>query len=238
MHLLAISTSTPHWTVWLHRGDGWHRGVAAEAGRGTGERASLTRLVWDLLAAAELQPAELQRVVCDVGPGSFTGLRQGLALARALAWAHGIPTHAAGSLDAMAWQTQPLLLPHDRLVVALPARADVDFIALRDGQTLHEQALTAAEAPAWWQHAQPTVLAVPAADRTRALARLALGTGARVLEVQPEAETMGRWSLSQPIAASALTPRYLAVSEAEVNAGVAMPEVTLLAEDRSGAPNP
>ncbi len=233
MNLLAISTSTPRWSVWLHRQDGWQRAAEADAGRGTGQRASLTRMVWNLLAEAGIQPGELQRVVADTGPGSFTGLRQGLALARALAWAHATPTHGVSSLHAMTLTAQPLLQPKDTLAVALAARVDVDFVGLlRDG-ALVERVLCAADSLAWWQANRPNVLGIPEGDHGRALAQLALSQGARLLSVHPDAEAMGRWSLAQPDASSDLAPRYLAVSEAEHHAGVAVPEVTLEAFDRN-----
>jgi tRNA threonylcarbamoyladenosine biosynthesis protein TsaB len=233
MHLLAISTSTAHWSVWLHRADGWQRAQHVASGRGTGDRASLTRMVWDLLAEADLRPADLQRVVADVGPGSFTGLRQGLALARALAWAHGIATHGASSLYAMALAAQGEISPGQALATALPARANVDFVGWQGDGVWQETALNADDAAAWWQRENPALLVSAAADQRGALAQLALQQGARVLTLQPQAEVMGRWSLSEgPSAASELTPRYLAVSEAENKAGVAVPDRMVESENK------
>ena len=244
MHLLAISTSTPHWSVWLHRADGWQRAILADAGRGPSlanqqdERASLTRMVWDLLAAADLQPADLQRVVADVGPGSFTGLRQGLALARALAWAHGIPTHGASSLYAMALAAKAELQPDQTLAVALPARANVDFVGWQNGTAWQEAAVNAEDAAAWWRRERPALLVSAAPDPRGTLAQLALQHGARILTLQPQAEVMGRWSLAEgPSAASELTPQYLAVSEAENKAGVAVPDRAVAPENRQTAGN-
>ena len=234
MNLLALSTSTPRWSVWLHRQDGWARAVHAEAGRGTGQRASLTRIVWELLAQAELDVSQLQRVVCDVGPGSFTGLRQGLALARALAWANGIPTHAVGSLQAMALALDALEPGAGPRVVALPARADVDFVGVLQARTLTERALPTSDLATWWQATTPTVLAIPAADQDRRLAVWARAAGTPVVLLEPEAEVMGRWSLSQRDATSPLEPRYLAVSEAENHAGAAVPDAPMTAIDRRG----
>ena len=236
MHLLAISTSTPRWSVFLHRDDGWSQSVTADTGRGLGQsntdpRASLTRMVWDLFAEANLQPADLQRVVCDVGPGSFTGLRQGLALARALAWAHGIPTHAVGSLHAMALESCGE--SGQKLVAAIPARAHVDFVGVGTADDWKEQLLSADDAAAWWQQERPEVLAMAGADQGGALAQLANAQGARILARWPRAEVMGQWSLRQTgNVASELVPRYLAVSEAENKAGIAVPERTLVADDR------
>jgi tRNA threonylcarbamoyladenosine biosynthesis protein TsaB len=51
---------------------------------------------------AGLEPAELDLLVCDIGPGSYTGLRVGLAYARTLAWALSKPIVGVVSLDALA----------------------------------------------------------------------------------------------------------------------------------------
>ena len=67
-----------------------------------GERASrAVRVLEDadeLLREAGLEPSELGGVVVGTGPGSFTGLRMGLAAARGLAFALDVPV--AGRLDA------------------------------------------------------------------------------------------------------------------------------------------
>ena len=70
----------------------------------------------DLLAAVGLPPAPtmprlparddtpLAGVVASTGPGSFTGLRAGLAFAKALALARGVPLVGVPGLDALAYQ--------------------------------------------------------------------------------------------------------------------------------------
>lgn len=47
-------------------------------------------------------PADLAAVGVALGPGGFTGLRVGIATAKALAWSLGIPCLGIGSLDALA----------------------------------------------------------------------------------------------------------------------------------------
>jgi len=67
------------------------------------------------LAAAGLAPGDLGGVVAVRGPGSFTGLRLGLATAWALHAALGIPAAAITSFEALACQ----LGPDDSPVLAL-----------------------------------------------------------------------------------------------------------------------
>jgi len=71
-----------------------------------GERASRAVTVLEdadeLLREAGVVQAELSRVVVGTGPGSFTGLRLGLAAARGLALALDVPVAGVSTLDALA----------------------------------------------------------------------------------------------------------------------------------------
>lgn len=62
----------------------------------------LAPAVGDMLGRAGLEPAHLSAVAVATGPGSFTGLRIGLALAKGLALARRIPLVGIPSLDALA----------------------------------------------------------------------------------------------------------------------------------------
>jgi tRNA threonylcarbamoyladenosine biosynthesis protein TsaB len=55
-----------------------------------------------LLREAELEQAQLSRVVVGIGPGSFTGIRTSLAVARSLSFALGIPVAGVSTLAALA----------------------------------------------------------------------------------------------------------------------------------------
>lgn len=60
-----------------------------------------------LLQRLRLRPADLAAVAVSVGPGSFTGVRVGLATALGLARAAGIPAVGVGSLEALAELAPP-----------------------------------------------------------------------------------------------------------------------------------
>jgi tRNA threonylcarbamoyladenosine biosynthesis protein TsaB len=56
----------------------------------------------ELLEQAEVEPRELSRLVAGTGPGSFTGIRIGLAAARTLAFALDLPLAGVSTLHALA----------------------------------------------------------------------------------------------------------------------------------------
>lgn len=57
----------------------------------------------ELLAFAGIKPAELEAIAVSIGPGSFTGLRIGLATAKAIAYAQSIPLVGVPTLEALAY---------------------------------------------------------------------------------------------------------------------------------------
>jgi tRNA threonylcarbamoyladenosine biosynthesis protein TsaB len=100
MIVLALDTCLPACSVALMR-DGEILGALSEPTlRGHQERlAPMTR---DLMAEAGLEFGALDRIGVTVGPGSFTGLRVGLAFAKGLAFALGRPCVGVGTLEALA----------------------------------------------------------------------------------------------------------------------------------------
>jgi tRNA threonylcarbamoyladenosine biosynthesis protein TsaB len=71
-------------------------------GERTGAARSLLVDVDALLEAAGASPGDLDALVVGTGPGSFTSTRIGLALARGLGLALGIPAAGISTLDALA----------------------------------------------------------------------------------------------------------------------------------------
>jgi tRNA threonylcarbamoyl adenosine modification protein YeaZ len=63
-----------------------------------------TRLLEEVERAAEAAGgwSAVERIAVGVGPGSFTGLRVGIASARALGASTGLPLAGVGTLDALA----------------------------------------------------------------------------------------------------------------------------------------
>ncbi len=63
----------------------------------------LTSTALDCLAQAGLTMADVDEVLVGRGPGSFTGVRIGIATGKGLACGLGVPLYGASTLDAAAW---------------------------------------------------------------------------------------------------------------------------------------
>ena len=103
--LLAIATSSEWCSVALARGGAQAMRVDCASERlGSAQSERLLSMVEELLAGAGLAAADLDAIAFDAGPGAFTGLRIGCAVAQGLGMGLGRPLVAVGSLETLAWQ--------------------------------------------------------------------------------------------------------------------------------------
>jgi len=99
--LLALDTSTQHIGIALHDG----HSILSEC-TWVGSRRQSVELAPEValtLRRAGITPRALSGVAVAIGPGSFTGLRIGVALAKGLSLAHNLPLVGVPTLDILAW---------------------------------------------------------------------------------------------------------------------------------------
>jgi len=103
--LIALDTATERTAVGIARLDGDTPMLVASA-TVDAPRAAMSRLlptVAALLDEADAAPSDVVDVIVGRGPGSFTGVRIGVATAKGLAHGLGVPLWGVGTLDAVAW---------------------------------------------------------------------------------------------------------------------------------------
>ena len=195
MKVLALDTALGGCSAAVVDGD---RTLAARSEPMTrGHQERLAPLVAEVMAEAGLSFAALERVAVTRGPGSFTGLRVGLAFARTLALALGVPCVGAGTLEALAAEVDgPALAavpaPHDGLYVQR-------FV---DGRPDGEPALVAAGAA---DLSGVRTVVGPAAERLRGHAPW-LAADERGW---PDPAALARWAARAPAPDGPPDPLYL-----------------------------
>ena len=105
MTLLGIDTSTSAASACVLRPDGEFFELAPppeRLGRPPAHASELMPAVAEVMGRAGVGWGNLKAIAVGVGPGRFTGLRIGIATARALASANGLPLRPVSSLAALA----------------------------------------------------------------------------------------------------------------------------------------
>jgi tRNA threonylcarbamoyladenosine biosynthesis protein TsaB len=215
--ILGLDTATPATAVAVLPAAGVPVELRHEpaAGERPGHATQLLPLARRALAALGATIADVDRIGVGVGPGTFTGLRIGVATARALAQATGAALAPVSTLEALAEAAAT-----DRPVLAvLDARRGEAFVAAyRSGARLLEPAAVAPEALA--ELADPALAAW-----------LAVGDGAvrfrdrlePAAEVPADASSLHRVSAlavcrlagaARPVDRDALLPDYIRAPDA------------------------
>jgi tRNA threonylcarbamoyladenosine biosynthesis protein TsaB len=228
MKLLGIDTATTTAGIAIVDHDGR---VLAEARHATaGRGADLLVAIDQVCRAAGVAPAELDAIAIGAGPGSFTGLRIGMATAKGIAFAGRRPLWAVSSLAALAADAaEELADPHagTAICAALDARRGEVFAGCyRDGAALGpERVMAPGELAAWVAElaggdpAAPRVVrfAGDAIDAHPALAPLA-GAHPWLAARTPSGRAVARLALAGARVDITLggAPTYIRPSEAEV----------------------
>ena len=125
MKILAFETSAKAVSVaLLEKGK-----ILGESYQNTGLTHSQTRMVMaaDLLKACNLTAQDVEAVAVAAGPGSFTGVRIGVAAAKGFAWGADLPCYGVSTLEAMA---RNLGVYQGYIVPAMDARRSQVYTAI------------------------------------------------------------------------------------------------------------
>ena len=225
MLVLGIETATKVCSAALW--DSVKQSLVAECSlvRGNTHSERLTPLVDALLHQSGIDKSEIDAIAVSIGPGSFTGLRIGLAAAKTMAYALGIPLVGVSTLAALAFN---LPVPGVMLCPLLDAQKGNAYYAcytFENGRliTIDEPGVTAVS-DLWERFSQPgpTVLLLGEAAKYP----IAETAQKRVL-LAPEPARLPRAALVAKVGAIklleekaddvfTLSPIYIRRSEAEV----------------------
>lgn len=124
MLILGITTATQQVGCAI----GGHEGVLASAHSARGKRhaENLVPSIDFVRRQARVELNEISVVAVDIGPGLFTGLRVGIAAAKAMAHALRVPMIGISSLDLLAW---PVRHTTREIVAVIDARRGEVFHA-------------------------------------------------------------------------------------------------------------
>lgn len=213
MIVLAIDTAGVDCSAAVY--DGAARRLLAERtemiGRGHAEKLMAT--IDAALAAADLDLSDVERIAVTVGPGSFTGIRVGVAAARGLALSLGVESVGISTLETLANMAEETDRP---LLAAMDAKRDEVYL----------QRFSAKRTP----EGEPEMVSL---DRFRELAASGewqIAGSAGALLADPEAETeKDRFSISvvarlgaEAKAAGKPKPLYLRGPDAKPQTGFAV----------------
>ena len=184
---------------------------------------TLLPMAEDILRNTDKKPEDLGLVAVSRGPGSFTGLRIGLAEAKGLCWALQIPAVGVSTLEAMAFGGP--VLDGQMLCCCMDARRGQVYNALftvEDGKPVRltedraislpelEKELIASQEP-WILLGDGAQLCYNNLDREK----VALFMAPEPLRVQ-NARGVGLAAMDrEPVSANDLLPAYLRLSQAE-----------------------
>lgn len=133
--------------------------------RGHGER--LLPMAAEVLRQAGCGYGDLAAFAVTLGPGSFTGLRVGLATARALGLATGLPVVGRSCFEVLAAAALPELQSGERLLVAIDSQRGDLFVQdfSTDGAATSEPISASPQTAAAGRRGDALLLAGSGADR-------------------------------------------------------------------------
>lgn len=101
MKILSIDTSSSICAVAILENDKLLKEISQN--NGLNHSVVLMPMIQELLSSLNLELKDINLIVCDKGPGSFTGIRIGVATAKAFSDSLNIPAIGISSLESLAY---------------------------------------------------------------------------------------------------------------------------------------
>jgi tRNA threonylcarbamoyladenosine biosynthesis protein TsaB len=177
-----------------------------------GHQERLAPLVAEALAASGADLAAVGRIGVTTGPGSFTGLRVGLAFAKGLAIARGVPCVGVSALEALAASVEG-----EEVLAAIDARREQVYLQLfRAGAPSGgPEAVAVADAASWIEGRGAGRGLTVVGSGAPMVADLA----ARTIELAaPDPIAVARLAMRAPEPAAMPSPLYLRAPDARLPA--------------------
>jgi tRNA threonylcarbamoyladenosine biosynthesis protein TsaB len=222
MKLLAFDTAFEACSVGVDTGNGSPVLRTEMVGRAHQEQ--LFPMIAAIMAEAGVTIADLDRIVVTIGPGSFTGIRVGVAAARGFALVTRAPAIGVTTLAVHA-EAAAEKVPGRRVLAAIPARDAMLYAQSFDRELtpFGDPRLASARELAAEAHERDAFLAGPGAD---AVAR-ALGGDAEARVVHrhatPDIGALVHLACRAPLSAAPPKPLYLRPPDALPRADATVP---------------
>jgi tRNA threonylcarbamoyl adenosine modification protein YeaZ len=147
-HILAVDSSTSVLRVGLSLGDGK---IASLKNRDRYRHAEfIFKLIDRLLIENNIRRSDLKALFISTGPGSFTGLRVGMASVKGMAIALSLPVTGLSNYNILA---APLFQKFGETVLLIPSRRDEYYFGIISGDSFNDTAITVLPAADILSHA-------------------------------------------------------------------------------------
>ncbi|MEM8744504.1 MAG: tRNA (adenosine(37)-N6)-threonylcarbamoyltransferase complex dimerization subunit type 1 TsaB [Pseudomonadota bacterium] len=228
MNVLALDTTLGACSAAVARGDSAGAVINGQFELREREHAeAIIPMIERALSDAGVVYSDLNAIAVTTGPGSFTGVRVGVATARGLALALDLPLISATSLEVMAHTALGELgEPPDVLAVVVDARRAQVYMAVFDGvgeMQSPPQAVSGEQAFDLLPSGGRIVLAGGGAELVRQSASLPDSLETALPDLQPDARTLARMALGRTPSRDPLRPLYLRPPDAKPQSGKAIP---------------
>ncbi|MGO9459086.1 MAG: tRNA (adenosine(37)-N6)-threonylcarbamoyltransferase complex dimerization subunit type 1 TsaB [Rhodomicrobium sp.] len=223
MRILAIETSMGRTSAALTAGPEAERMLVRRLEAGEPQAEGLIPLIGELMADAGIEFPSLGRIAVCIGPGGFSGIRTGVAAARGIGLAAGVPVVGATSFKIMAAAFEQEGETPESYGIAAPAGLSAVFcqILARGGIPVTEiLALPHNEAAAFFE-GRAELLAGPAAGPLSESGYVSLPV--RSASLMPDAEALARIAPSLDPRRELPSPYYVRPADARPQTGHIIP---------------